>query len=187
MSRSDDAEEKQRAERRRRAREGDTYARFELLDEHRGAIYRRAYRMLGNAADAEDAVEETLLCAVEHYTQYDEGRALEAWVSGIARHVCLRMLGRRAATVSLAGAWEIAAPGSQTPEAALRAAEAERQFRCAIGKLTRPLREVAWARLYLGLGQAEIAERLGIAERTAQMRWTRARQLLRKLMPNWEE
>jgi RNA polymerase sigma-70 factor (ECF subfamily) len=34
------------------------------------SLYRRAYRMLGNAADAEDAVQDALLAAYTHLDQF---------------------------------------------------------------------------------------------------------------------
>lgn len=72
------------------------------------------YRMLGAAADAEDAVQETMLRAVVHADRYDPARGpLHPWILRIATNVCMDMLrsrGRRAMAVDLGPAAEAGAP-----------------------------------------------------------------------------
>ncbi|MBY8859241.1 RNA polymerase subunit sigma-70 [Nocardia sp. CA2R105] len=51
------------------------------------------YRLLGTAADTDDAVQETLIRAYTRIDSYDPGRArLSTWVHAIATNVCLDML-----------------------------------------------------------------------------------------------
>lgn len=54
-------------------------------------LYRLAYFYLGNAADAEDAVQETALAACEHFEKLKNQEAFRPWifkilVNGIRRH-----------------------------------------------------------------------------------------------------
>jgi len=51
------------------------------------------YRLLGSSADADDAVQETLIRAFSKRDQYDQNRArLTTWVHRIATNVCIDLL-----------------------------------------------------------------------------------------------
>ncbi|MFA1539068.1 RNA polymerase subunit sigma-70 [Actinomadura monticuli] len=65
----------------------------EELEALRGPLTGYCYRLLGSAADTDDAVQETLIRASSKRDQYDPGRArLSTWVHRIATNVCLDML-----------------------------------------------------------------------------------------------
>jgi len=54
------------------------------------SLYRRAYRLLGNKADAEDAVQDALLAAHEHLDQFRGDAQLSTWLTAIVIN-CARM------------------------------------------------------------------------------------------------
>jgi len=59
----------------------------------RAPLTRHCYRMLGSAADTDDAVQETLVRAERHLASYDPARAsLSTWAHTIATRICLDML-----------------------------------------------------------------------------------------------
>ena len=63
------------------------------LEALRGPLTGYCYRMLGSAADTDDAVQETVIRAYGHLDRFDPTRAsLRTWVHGIATNVCLDML-----------------------------------------------------------------------------------------------
>jgi RNA polymerase sigma-70 factor (ECF subfamily) len=93
-----------------------------LLERHRGELTAYAYRMLGSAFEAEDAVQETLLRAWRGFERFEGRAALRTWLYRIATNVCLDMLKgreRRALPVDLGPSKTAEAPlGDPLPEAA---------------------------------------------------------------------
>ncbi|HEX5295631.1 MAG TPA: sigma-70 family RNA polymerase sigma factor [Streptosporangiaceae bacterium] len=96
-----------------RARAGDGDAFRELTEPHRRELQVHCYRMLGSFADAEDALQDTLLAAWQGIGGYDGERAsLRTWLYRIATNRCLNAL--RAASRRPAREWDV--PGVQRPE-----------------------------------------------------------------------
>ena len=52
------------------------------------SFYRRAYRYLGNAADAEDAVQDALLSACRHLGQFKGQAQMSTWLTTIVTRAC---------------------------------------------------------------------------------------------------
>jgi RNA polymerase sigma-70 factor (ECF subfamily) len=100
------------------AEPSDLEQRFE---EHRTELTGYAYRMLGSAFEAEDAVQETFLRAWKGYDAFEGRSSLRSWLYRITTNVCLDMLGgkeRRARPMDLGPARSADAPlGEPHPEA----------------------------------------------------------------------
>ncbi|MFD7154085.1 RNA polymerase subunit sigma-70 [Kribbella sp. NPDC059898] len=89
-----------------RARAGDGEAFRELAESHRRELQVHCYRMLGSFADAEDAVQETMLAAWQGIGGFAEERAsLRTWLYKIATNRCLNA--RRAASRRPAREWDM--------------------------------------------------------------------------------
>jgi RNA polymerase sigma factor (sigma-70 family) len=58
-------------------------------------FYRCAFRMLENAADAEDAVQEALLAAYKHIDQFRGQSQVSTWFTTIVRNCALMQLRKR--------------------------------------------------------------------------------------------
>ena len=54
------------------------------------SLYRNAHRLLGNSADAEDAVQDALLAAYTHLDQFKGQAQLSSWLTAILLN-CARM------------------------------------------------------------------------------------------------
>ena len=92
-----------------------------LLEQHRPELTAFAYRMLGSAFEAEDAVQETLLRAWRAYDRFEGRASARSWLYRIATNVCLDLLHgreRRARPMDLGPSGTAEAPlGDPLPEA----------------------------------------------------------------------
>ena len=77
------------------ARDGDERAFAQLVEPHRRALQAHCYRMLGSLADAEDALQETLLGAWRGIGRFEGRSSLRSWLYKIATNACLRAIERR--------------------------------------------------------------------------------------------
>jgi RNA polymerase sigma-70 factor (ECF subfamily) len=168
-----------------------------LLEEHGGRIYSLGLRLCGDAADAQDLVQETFLNAYRHWHGF-EGRAqASTWLYTIAARACQRMHRKRAGEPDRMDSLDDLLPSRQrgVPDTSLLGPgadddpETEHLRREAQRRVERALAEVpAHFRLPLVLKElaelslSEIAAVLGLKEATVKTRIHRARLALRKAL-----
>ena len=88
------------------------------LEEHRAALTGHCYRMLGSAAEADDAVQETVLRAWRSLERFDGRASLRTWLYRIATNVCLDALAdrsRRARPIELGPEGSVDDPLNELP------------------------------------------------------------------------
>ncbi len=95
-----------------RARAGDGDAFKELTEPYLRELQVHCYRMLGSFADAEDALQNTLLTAWQGLGGFEGRASLRTWLYRIATNRCLDA--RRAASRRPAREWDV--PGVERPE-----------------------------------------------------------------------
>jgi RNA polymerase sigma-70 factor (ECF subfamily) len=81
------------------AQRGDDDAFGRLAGPYRGELHAHCYRMLASAADAEDALQETLLRAWRALPRFEGRSSVRSWLYKIATNTCLRAIERRSRRV----------------------------------------------------------------------------------------
>ena len=78
-----------------RCRQGDLAAFEEVYRAHAGRLYSLTCRMLGNAADAEDLLQDIFLAAHRKLDSFRGESALGTWLYRLATNLCLDHLRSR--------------------------------------------------------------------------------------------
>lgn len=158
---------------------GDRAAFGQLMHRYAGAVYNLAYRMLGNAEDAEDASQEIFLRAYTRLTSFDRERRFSTWLLSIGSNYCIdRLRRRRFAWLTLDDA-AYALPSSQPgPERSALDHEQRVIVQQALQKLPEAYRLVMVLRYWQDLSYDEIATATGLTESTIKTRLHRARHML---------
>ncbi|MEW5855719.1 MAG: sigma-70 family RNA polymerase sigma factor, partial [Myxococcota bacterium] len=174
----------------RRAAGGDQAAFRAWVNLVTPTLYRLGLRMVGSTAEAEDVVQETVVRAWQGLAGLRDPDASLGWACGIARHIALDHLRRRARrpTVELdAQAQEgarpvlerLADPGA-SPEEQVSSGHAQQVLRAVIATLPEKHRLVLMFRDIDGMSIEETAAALGCPPGTVDSRLHRARALLGK-------
>lgn len=156
---------------------------------HHAVLGRLAMALLGSQADADEAVQETLLRAHRAMPSYRGEGSVKAWLCGIARHVCAHMLEtRRRGRELLEIVPPIGEDGRTEREArdVFASRRRARALRDALEKLKPSEREALVLRYVADLSHREIGMACGLDEATARKRISRALDRLRSVMPTEE-
>jgi RNA polymerase sigma-70 factor, ECF subfamily len=167
-----------------RCRQGELGAFEELYRAHAGRIYGLAMRMLGNAADAEDLLQEIFLAAHRKLETFRGEAALGTWLYRLATNQILDHVRSRAArTGQLTDGLDDAsllpdAMGHRLGDRAIDRVDLER----ALAQLPEGCRAAFVLHDIEGLEHQEVADVLGIAEGTSKSQVHKARLRLRGLL-----
>jgi RNA polymerase sigma-70 factor (ECF subfamily) len=149
--------------------------------EHARLVYRIAYSVLRNPADAEDATQEVFLRALRDGKRMAGIHDQKAWLARIAWRVAVER--RKNMTKAAAGTEEagemLVAPGHGADRLLLeqeRSAVLERL----ISALPSPLRDALVLSTLEEIAPREVASMLGISEAAVRSRSFRAREILRE-------
>jgi RNA polymerase sigma-70 factor (ECF subfamily) len=152
---------------------------WSLFEEHRARLQRQCARMLRSADDAEDAVQQTFLHALQALQAGTRPRVEAAWLSRIAHNVCierLRAAGRRSRleTPTSPDAFETVAAGHGEDERPDLAA--------ALAAIEPRQREALLLREWRGLSYREIASVLQLSQSAVEALIHRARRALARAL-----
>jgi len=151
----------------------------DALLRYRPVFYRSAFRYLGNAADAEDAVQDALLSAYKPIGQFRVPAGTSTWLSAIVINSALMQLRRRSRQPQVSldeqnaeqeshGLCDRLPDRGPTPEQACRGAEFAEHVHRLVRQLSPTLRRTFQLRELDGLTIRETANVLGVAEGTVK-------------------
>ena len=165
----------------------------DVVTRHLPRFYRSAYRQLGNAADADDAVQDAMLAAYKHLDQFRGQAQMSTWLTAIVTN-CARMHLRkrpRQSQVSLDEPHgkdqkyclsERLAHSGPSPEEEYRNSELRIRLLQSVAQLSPALRRAFQLRDLEGRSVKEAAQALGVAEGTVKAQLSRARARVIRLM-----
>ena len=166
----------------RLARNGDPAAFDEIVERHKGAVFRAALSALRNREDAEDVSQETFITAYRKLDTFRGESQLRTWLSRIAwnRSMDHRRRGRLRSFLQLDEPAAVELPSLEAnPERATLAVFAHARVRREIDRLPVNLRDTLLLASAGDLDYASIADLLGVREGTVKSRVFEARAMLR--------
>ncbi|MFE5809385.1 RNA polymerase sigma factor [Streptomyces sp. NPDC056491] len=169
-----------------RASEGDEDAFAVLVRRHSSRLLALAQHLLGDRADAEDAVQDAFISAWRRLPEFRHSASFSTWMYRIVTNRCLNALRRRPHPLPLETVPEPAAADadSSPPEVAETDAATAALARALLE--LRPELRVCWVLRELhGLHYEEIAHVVGRSEQTVRGRLFRARRALMEAMRPW--
>ena len=172
-----------------RVRAGDMRALEELYDRYSGLLYSAALRILGQAADAEEVLQEAWLQAWNRAESYDAARgAVPAWLLTLVRSRAIDRLRSRASRQRVEQVMADRPPAQlvEEPPATVSQRQLHDRVVTALSELLPQQRQVIELAYFGGLSQSEIATQL-VAPLGTVKSWTRQGLMrLRELLPEEE-
>lgn len=163
----------------------DESALAALVDEYASTLYRVAFSVLRNAADAEDAVQEAFLRVLRHRHTLGEVRDHRVWLIRIVWNIVLdrkRRAKTRPETDDIADLTRVLPAQGLSAEQRASAAQHHAKILALVDQLPAKEREVLVLSAFEELSSVEIASVLGITESSVRSRLFRARNLMADLL-----
>ena len=166
---------------------GDREEFARLVDAHSARIYRLGLRMLGNAQDAEEVMQNTFMNAMLNISRFEGRSSIETWLHRIAANEALmrrRRNVRRSEVIPLRDDGEslmdeLPGEDAATPEREVLGSEVRRLLERQVDALPDLYRAVFVLRAIEEMSVEETAAALDLPAATVRVRYFRARALLR--------
>jgi RNA polymerase sigma-70 factor (ECF subfamily) len=169
------------------ARRGDRAALTSLLARHQQRVFGFGVKMCGDAEDAKDVAQETLMTMARTVRDFRGDASLSTWLYTVARSFCIKKRRRSKGAPAFhepldQAAQERSGEPTATPEQALLGREARDAVAAALDTLPPEAREVLVLRDLEGLSAAEVAAVTGLSVAAVKSRLHRARAALREAL-----
>lgn len=174
----------------RAAEAGGSDAREELFRRYRPIAFRVAYRLLGNEADALDAVQEAYVKALAFLPRFEGRSSFKTWLLRVVTNAALdfgRQRGRREElpAEALRRRESLGPRPEPPPDDRLVREDLRRAIQAALEQLPEAQRQTFILHAEAELSYREVAETLGISIGTVMSRLFYARQRLKNLLEPW--
>jgi len=160
-----------------RLRGGDAGAFGELIGRHLGAVAGFAYRMVGNAAEADDIAQETFLRLWRNRAVWEPRAQLRTWLFRVARNLCVDRFRRREVVTD---EFPELADERRSASGEVQQRQVERIVAGALAALPERQRAAIGLVYYEGLSNIEAADVLGVSVEAIESLLARARRNLRE-------
>lgn len=163
-----------------RARDGDREAFGALVEQYRDNVYRLAYRMCGNAYDADEAAQEAFVAAWRALPNFRGDAKFSTWLYRLTTNAAIDVM-RREKRHQTVGDGEMVdlADDADSPQETVERTEQQEAVQKALATLSEEYREVLLLRYMEELDYAEIAEVLQLPSGTVKSRINRAKAALK--------
>ncbi len=157
----------------RRVGRGDQAAFGALVGRYGDRLFTVAHRLLGNRADAEDAIQRAFLNCYLNRARYDPRWQVSTWLYRILTNVCVDELRRRRTATSTVRAPDEETTGKPGQHLDLRRA---------LERVPTEARMLLALRYVDGLSYGELARVRGISINTVKSQLARGKAILRKVL-----
>jgi len=150
-----------------------------FVSEHLRRIFVQIYRIVGNAADAQDLTQEAFIKALQRQDQLKDELKAAHWLSRIATNTAIDFL-RRTGRVAFCEIDQAPESHSETPEQILLRSEQRNYLEDGLRLLSARERAALMLRDVEGLPAEEVAKRLNCSKATVRSHIANARTKFRK-------
>ncbi len=166
---------------------GDQNVFAVLVERYKDAVQNLAYRMLGNATEAEDVTQEAFVRAYTQLATYKPAHKFSTWLLSIASHLSIDQLRRRrflALPLEDVPFLEWIVDAGVSPEQSALRSEQHDEVQTYLQRLPGKYRAVIVLRYWHDFSYDEIANALNLTPALVKARLHRARELLARYMQN---
>src|SRR6202165_467494 len=156
-----------------------------LVERYKDAVQNLAYRMLGNATEAEDVTQETFVRAYTQLATYKSAHKFSTWLLSIASHLAIDQLRRRrflALPLEDVPFLEWITDVGTGPEQSALEGEQQDEIQVYLQRLPGKYRAVIVLRYWYDFSYEEISTTLKLTPPLVKARLHRARELLARYM-----
>lgn len=158
-----------------------THGLDSIVSAHQQQVARMAHRLLGTREGVEDVVQEVFLAALANIDRFRGDSSISTWLTAVTVNKCRSLIRRRMIRrrlFPLSGREPLEEQADNSPDTH-NANEVSEEVRRVVYRMPRKYREPVVLRYFESMSIDEIAQALGLAANTVEVRLSRARKKLK--------